>query len=260
MLSSCREQSENDEESLEEARYDDLGYEIKGNKKPWGLYRTDPKTGKERLLSKHHNRPQAQAAKADQIGMMAPAKGEKFTVKKIESIKESPILGRGMSPEARARDVDQSDREYIEQRQFKDNWKKENPGQKWPGYTKAGFKSSHYKIDETQVNELSTNTLKSYKKKATKQYDDIVSGEEGEVHPKDFMGPGNTMDKRAKGIRMANKKLTPATENLDAGQKKAGQLGPTEKVKNNNVGKLVGESEDLNLITRLAGIKNNKNG
>jgi hypothetical protein len=31
-------------------------------------------------------------------------------------------------------------------------------------------------------------------------------------------------------------------ENLDANQKRAGQLGPTEKVKNNNIGKLVGES------------------
>jgi hypothetical protein len=32
-------------------------------------------------------------------------------------------------------------------------------------------------------------------------------------------------------------------EDLDANQKRAGQLGPTEKVKNNNIGKLVGASE-----------------
>jgi hypothetical protein len=34
-------------------------------------------------------------------------------------------------------------------------------------------------------------------------------------------------------------------ENLDANQKRAGQLGPTEKVKNNNIGKLVGVSESI---------------
>jgi hypothetical protein len=54
------------------------------------------------------------------------------------SVKEGRVLGRGMSPEARARDIEQSDIEYIEQRQFKDKWKKDNPGKPWPGYEKAG--------------------------------------------------------------------------------------------------------------------------
>jgi hypothetical protein len=54
------------------------------------------------------------------------------------SMKESRVLGRGMSPEARARDIEQSDIEYIEQRQFKEKWKKDNPGKPWPGYEKAG--------------------------------------------------------------------------------------------------------------------------
>jgi len=34
-------------------------------------------------------------------------------------------------------------------------------------------------------------------------------------------------------------------EGLDANQKRAGQLGPTEKVKNNNIGKLVGANENF---------------
>ena len=34
-------------------------------------------------------------------------------------------------------------------------------------------------------------------------------------------------------------------EDLDANQKRVGQLGPTEKVKNNNIGKLVGASESI---------------
>jgi hypothetical protein len=182
--------------------------------------------------------------------------------------------------------------------------------------------------EDEQINELSTDTLKSYKKKAVHQYNDIMSGEEGDVHPRDFMGPGNTMDKRAKGINMADKKLDksveeglsdtikkgvksfkrgmkgwekgmhdvdtvkaanktlspddkerllknkvgkgspaelqqklinreknkPVEEDLDANQKRAGQLGPTEKVKNNNIGKLVGASESTEIPEELARI------
>jgi hypothetical protein len=46
-------------------------------------------------------------------------------------------------------------------------------------------------------------------------------------------------------------------EDLDANQKRVGQLGPTEKVKNNNIGKLVGtsESREFEDIKRLAGLK-----
>jgi hypothetical protein len=46
-------------------------------------------------------------------------------------------------------------------------------------------------------------------------------------------------------------------EDLDANQKRAGQLGPTEKVKNNNIGKLVGanESHEFADLKRLAGLK-----
>jgi hypothetical protein len=43
--------------------------------------------------------------------------------------------------------------------------------------------------------------------------------------------------------RMAMPKEEEVSEDLDANQKRAGQLGPTEKVKNNNIGKLVGANE-----------------
>lgn len=43
-------------------------------------------------------------------------------------------------------------------------------------------------------------------------------------------------------------------EGLDANQKRVGQLGPTEKVKNNNIGKLVGASESKELDPELARI------
>jgi hypothetical protein len=46
-------------------------------------------------------------------------------------------------------------------------------------------------------------------------------------------------------------------EGLDANQKRVGQLGPTEKVKNNNIGKLVGanENREFSDLKRLAGLK-----
>jgi hypothetical protein len=61
------------------------------------------------------------------------------------------------------------------------------------------------KVEEQQLDELSPKTLKSYANKAKKEYDRI-SGDE-DVHPNEYMGPGNTHDKRAKGINMANRKL-----------------------------------------------------
>jgi hypothetical protein len=68
------------------------------------------------------------------------------------------------------------------------------------------------------VNEVSKDTLKSYKKKAEKEYDRI-SGDE-DVHPDEYTGPGNTHDKRAKGINMANDKLSgKAKVNVTEGKK-----------------------------------------
>jgi hypothetical protein len=43
-------------------------------------------------------------------------------------------------------------------------------------------------------------------------------------------------------------------EGLDANQKRVGQLGPTEKVKNNNIGKLVGANESTEIPAELARI------
>jgi hypothetical protein len=52
----------------------------------------------------------------------------------------------------------------------------------------------------------------------------------------------------------AIQKKTVSLEDLDANQKRAGQLGPTEPVKNNNIGKLVGANESIGDIRRLAGL------
>jgi hypothetical protein len=57
------------------------------------------------------------------------------------------------------------------------------------------------------------------------------------------LGPTVTAAVKAE---VARRKTAPAVaEDLDADQKRVGQLGPTEKVKNNNIGKLVGANESV---------------
>ncbi len=71
-----------------------------------------------------------------------------------------------------------------------------------------------------------------------------------------------TLDKAFKGdvdenfISMAPQAVAEeeVEEGLDANQKRVGQLGPTEKVKNNNIGKLVGASESTEIDPALARI------
>jgi len=53
------------------------------------------------------------------------------------------------------------------------------------------------------------------------------------------------------GVIMSEEELE---EDLDANQKRVGQLGPTEKVKNNNIGKLVGASESHEIDPELGRI------
>jgi len=69
------------------------------------------------------------------------------------------------------------------------------------------------------------------------QYGTIVSVDGNDVTVRTSTDEFTTMDIR--DIKQA------WTEDLDANQKRAGQLGPTEKVKNNNIGKLVGANENF---------------
>jgi hypothetical protein len=66
---------------------------------------------------------------------------------------------------------------------------------------------------------------------------------------------GASKEKMA-SIRAKHDKLdeVQVEEDLDANQKRAGQLGPTEKVKNNNIGKLVGANESTEIDPELARI------
>lgn len=59
-------------------------------------------------------------------------------------------------------------------------------------------------------------------------------------------GQEHASEKKMQNIRAKfSNKEEEVAEDLDANQKRVGQLGPTEKVKNNNIGKLVGANENF---------------
>ncbi len=75
-----------------------------------------------------------------------------------------------------------------------------------------------------------------------RKYTPAKKGEQDKVHAKHR----ERMQKLRKEMDDEAKKKD-VEEGLDANQKRVGQLGPTEKVKNNNIGKLVGANESVNL-------------
>ena len=105
-----------------------------------------------------------------------------------------------------------------------------------------------------ELDEISSKTAQAVKDKTFKN----ITGLKGQ------QGRQEVYDKNVRRHTMASNKLSgkakvPATndeveEGLDANQKRVGQLGPTEKVKNNNIGKLVGANESTAIPEELARI------
>jgi hypothetical protein len=89
------------------------------------------------------------------------------------------------------------------------------------------------------------------------EVDDYVDPEEADYGDEyqDMVGRAGEfvkgIDQRAAARKAYKEKEQGVEEGLDADQKAVGQLGPTEKVKNNNIGKLVGEADELASILRL---------
>lgn len=112
-------------------------------------------------------------------------------------------------------------------------------------------------VDETiQLDELSSDLLDRYMTAADKEaLQSHTASKALDPRSEKAIGLKKKYKQRAAGLSMAGKKLAglakvPATESeeqvdedLGPEQKRVGQLGPTEKVKNNNIGKLVGASE-----------------
>lgn len=108
-----------------------------------------------------------------------------------EDINETPLLGRGMSPEARARDVEQSDREYAA---YKIMWNK-----KYDEYGKPRVNE-----ETEQIDELSRSTLKSYRRNYLQGVQrTTVPSRKGKV----WVGDEKKLKKRIAGRHLAGRKL-----------------------------------------------------
>jgi hypothetical protein len=139
--------------------------------------------------------------------------------------------------------------------------------------------------EEEHLGEISKEKAEKYINRARQSIDDLrwksyghYNGEEDgwDDSGDDAIKAGEKLDKREKMLALARAKknksgetaphYTPhvkarvrateeqVEEDLDANQKRVGQLGPTEKVKNNNIGKLVGASESTEIDPELARI------
>lgn len=133
-------------------------------------------------------------------------------------------------------------------------------------------------VAEEQLDELSSDTMQSYRDKAFANRKAEIGKTLDKSNPSSVRDAAmHTQGKRAKGIFRADKKLGKfddpnwgkgddnawikrdaqsgqIEEDLGPEQKRVGQLGPTEKVKNNNIGKLVGASESKEIDPELARI------
>jgi hypothetical protein len=132
-------------------------------------------------------------------------------VKEDVGLNEASLLGPQGAIHKQA-SADQSDREYLKQMAFKNDWKKKNPGKKWPGYEKAGFNE-----EAEQIDEISASTLRSYiDKSRTDKKAAMKARADAEKNVKRY---GMASDKkerddatrrgvnRNQGISVANKKL-----------------------------------------------------
>ena len=78
----------------------------------------------------------------------------------------------------------------------------------------------------------------------TGEYDARKSTHKGETTPEQEKEFSKKVKAYGKELEQRQKEKE-VDEGLDANQKRVGQLGPTEKVKNNNIGKLVGANENF---------------
>jgi hypothetical protein len=95
-------------------------------------------------------------------------------------------------------------------------------------------KHSSWSVQSPKKNEFNT----SYK---------LDQEKEARAHAERIGGKLVKVDQKGHAIK-ASKGVA---EDLDANQKRVGQLGPTEKVKNNNIGKLVGANESVESTMKL---------
>ena len=170
--------------------------------------------------------------------------------------------------------------------ELKKKYKQRAAGLGMAGKKLAGLAKVPATESEEQVNEISKDKAGKYINRARQSLDDLRWKSYGDYNGEedgwdsdlddDAIKAGEKHDKREKMLALARAKknksgetaphYTPhakakvkateeqVEEDLGPEQKKVGQLGPTEKVKNNNIGKLVGASESKEIPAELARI------
>lgn len=96
--------------------------------------------------------------------------------------------------------------------------------------------------------------VKSYYAKKGKKVTKVdksysVQGQQQDTPKRSSDDSGERADRDTKAHVQHDRKMT--EEGLDSDQKEAGQLGPTEKARNNNIGKLVGANESTDMLARI---------
>ena len=117
----------------------------------------------------------------------------------------------------------------------------------------ASIRAKYDKMDEEMDEGLGDVAKKvggALKKAGSKALDTLGHGSDEDLL-KDLQKRAGVPSHAQHGKPSMAKPNESVEEDLDANQKRAGQLGPTEKVKNNNQGKLVGASESVDPLLRI---------
>ena len=112
----------------------------------------------------------------------------------------------------------------------------------------ANIRAKYDKLDEVDMEEGLGDVAKKVggvlKKVGSKALDTLGHGSDEDLL-KDLQKRAGVPSHSQHGKPSMAKPNESVEEDLDANQKRVGQLGPTEKVKNNNIGKLVGANESF---------------
>lgn len=114
----------------------------------------------------------------------------------------------------------------------------------------ANIRAKYDKLDEEDVVEGEIEDAEAaHKKINTPAAFRKAKGGDWKVSSQDLEKEKSRTPTSPEGLAALKKKMgeieESVSEDLDANQKRVGQLGPTEKVKNNNIGKLVGANESV---------------
>ena len=191
----------------------------------------------------------------------ASASGTVFNEESLDDLDEATDLAtipeQGLDELGEAEEVDESGLQaYLGNKKYgregMDALRK--AGREHAGKEKmAKIRAKYDKLDEVEMEEGLGNIVKKAGgalKTVAKKALDVISPDDEQQLIDLRMRAGLNNPEHGKP-NMAKPNNEGVAEDLDADQKRVGQLGPTEKVKNNNIGKLVGANESVEQLGEL---------